>query len=81
MDTDAEMNPFVQQELADYEWRKQWREKNARALGKAHIHKAGDKGEAMKMRAEWERLRKLIRGKLGDVFLEGVPIRGNGLYD
>lgn len=66
----------IDRELADEEWRKNWREKNERALVPKHRRNLrSTKDHSHATRLEWEVMRKKVRDIFGDAYLDGVPLR------
>lgn len=72
----------IDRELADEQWRKEWREKNSRALVPEYRRQHNtSRHHDHSMRLEWEITRKKIRDVFGDAFLDGIPLRGEGCHD
>lgn len=68
----------IDRELADEQWRKEWRRKNERALIPEHRRTyTGTSQHDHGKRLEWELLRKQVRDVFGDAFLDGVPLRSS----
>lgn len=66
----------IDRELADEQWRRDWRKKNERALIPVYRRMTTNSARDHGQRLEYETLRKNIRNIFGDAFLDGIPLRG-----